>query len=80
MTMEQGLARLKEIAQKMQEDRGKGLAPSPPIPTVREFMSWFGYARRGLCLLKEYVKNWKPMVFILSLTFNRPMWTVRLPS
>ena len=53
MTMEQGLARLKEIAQKMQEDRDKGLAPSPPIPTVREFMSWFGYARRGLWFVER---------------------------
>ena len=53
MTMEQGLARLKEIAQKMQEDRGSGLAPSSPTPTVREFMSWFGYARRGLWFVER---------------------------
>ena len=53
MTMEQGFARLKEIAEKMQEDRGKGLVPSSPTPTVREFMSWFGYARRGLWFVEK---------------------------
>ena len=53
MTMEQGLARLKEIAEKMREDRGTGLAPSSPAPTVREFMSWFGYARRGLWFVEK---------------------------
>ena len=53
MTMEQGLARLKEIAKKIREDRSNGLAPSAPQPTVREFMSWFGYARRGLWFVER---------------------------
>ena len=53
MTMEQGFARLKEIAEQMKEDRGKGLAPSSPSPTVREFMTWFGYARRGLWFVER---------------------------
>ena len=53
MTMEQGLVRLKEIAEKMDEDRRNGLAPSAPTPTVREFMSWFGYARRGLWFVER---------------------------
>ena len=46
--MDQGFERLDEIAQKIKEDRDKGLAPNAPTPTVREFMSWFGYARRGI--------------------------------
>ena len=53
MTMEQGFVRLKEIAQKMKDDRVNGLAPSPPTPTVREFMSWFGYARRGIWFVER---------------------------
>ncbi len=53
MTMEQGFSRLKEIAKKMQEDREGGLAPGSPTPTVREFMSWFGYARRGLWVVER---------------------------
>ena len=53
MTMEQGFARLREIAEQMKEDREKGLAPSSPNPTVREFMTWFGYARRGLWFLER---------------------------
>ena len=53
MTMEQGSARLREIAEQMKEDRGKGLAPSSPNPTVREFMTWFGYARRGLWFVER---------------------------
>ena len=48
MTMEQGFSRIKEIAEKMKEDRESGLAPSSATPSVREFMSWFGYARRGI--------------------------------
>lgn len=53
MTMEQGLTRLKEIADKMQEDRTKGLEPSSPTPTVREFLSWFGYERRGIWFVEK---------------------------
>ena len=53
MTMEQGFLRLKEIAEKMREDRESGLAPSSATPTVREFMSWFGYARRGLWMVER---------------------------
>ncbi len=53
MTMEQGFSRLKEIAHKMKEDRERGLAPSSVTPTVREFMSWFGYARRGLWIVER---------------------------
>ena len=53
MTMEQGFSRLKEIAEKMKGDRESGLAPSSATPTVREFMSWFGYARRGLWIKDE---------------------------
>ena len=37
----------------MEEDRDKGLVPSPPTPTVREFMSWFGYSRRGLWFVEK---------------------------
>lgn len=51
--MEQGLTRLKEIADKMQEDRTKGLEPSSPTPTVREFLSWFGYERRGIWFVEK---------------------------
>ena len=53
MTMEQGFSRVKEIAEKMKEDRESGLAPSSATPTVREFMSWFGYARRGLWVVER---------------------------
>ena len=53
MTMEQGFSRLKEIAEKMREERKGGVAPSSPTPTVREFMSWFGYARRGLWIVER---------------------------
>ena len=53
MTMEQGLQRLRELASTMKERRDNGLAPSPTRPTVREFMSWFGYSRRGLWFVER---------------------------
>jgi CBS domain-containing protein len=53
MTLEQGFSRIKEIAEKMKEDRESGLAPSSATPSVREFMSWFGYARRGIWVVER---------------------------
>ena len=53
MTMEQGFSWIKEIAERMKEDRESGLAPSSATPTVREFMSCFGYARRGLWVVER---------------------------
>ena len=53
MTMEQGFLRLNDIAEKIKGDRDKGLAPSSVTPTVREFMSWFGYARRGIWIVER---------------------------
>ncbi len=53
MTMEQGIQRLQELARTMREQRDNGLAPSHPKPTVREFISWFGYSRRGLWFVEK---------------------------
>ena len=53
MTMEQGANKLKEIAQTLQKQREGGLAPSSPRPTVREFIRWFGYARRGYWFIER---------------------------
>ena len=49
--MEQGLQKLQGIAARMKEEREQGLAPNPPAPTVREFISWFGFQRRGSWLI-----------------------------
>ncbi len=49
--MEQGLQKLQEIATRMREEREQGLAPNPPAPTVREFISWFGFQRRSSWLI-----------------------------
>ena len=54
--MEQGLRKLQEIAAKMKEEREQGLAPNPPAPTVREFISWFGFQRRSSWLI-DRVRN-----------------------
>lgn len=45
--MEEGFQKLEQIAQKMQHERSQGLEPTVPRLTTREFISWFGYARRG---------------------------------
>lgn len=50
--MDQGLQRLKQVAEKMREEREQGLEPSVPSHTTREFISWFGYARRSQWLVE----------------------------
>ena len=42
-----GYERLKAVASRMKQEADGGAAPSPEQLTVREFLSWFGYARRG---------------------------------
>ena len=38
---------LKEVAQRMQDEKQAGTAPSAEMLTVREFLAKFGIARRG---------------------------------
>ena len=45
--MDQGYDRLSEIATTMKDAVQKGAVPTPEKLTVREFLSWYDYARRG---------------------------------
>ena len=42
-----GFERLKALSQRMKREVESGTAPNPEQLTVRQFMSWFGYGRRG---------------------------------
>ena len=42
-----GYERLRAVAKRMKNEVDSGAAPGPEQLTVREFLSWFGYARRG---------------------------------
>ena len=43
----QGYERLKALSEQMKNEVGGGAAPKPEELTIREFLRWFGYARRG---------------------------------
>ena len=42
-----GQDKLREVAQKMKTELGGGTTPAGEQVSVREFLGWFGYARRG---------------------------------
>ena len=44
--MSEGIPEVRQIAQKLAEERQRGLDPTSPTPTVREFISWFNIQRR----------------------------------
>lgn len=39
--------KLKTVAKRLKDDLTKGVAPDPERLTVRQFLSWFGFERRG---------------------------------
>lgn len=51
--MNQGFAKLTELSEQMKVDREQGFDPNPPTLTPREFVSWFGYERRGAWVVEE---------------------------
>ena len=51
--MEEGFQKLRTISCQMKLDREQGFTPMPPILTPREFVSWFGYERRGPWLVER---------------------------
>ena len=51
--MYQAYERLSEIAEKMKDAVSNGLAPTPEEPTVRDFLRWYGYERRGAYIVGQ---------------------------
>ena len=54
--MSEGYDRLSEIAEKMKAAIANGLAPTPEELTVRDFLGWYGYARRGANIV-SWIRN-----------------------
>ena len=48
-----GSERLEKLAGRMKREIENGAAPHSEKPTVREFLSWFGYSRRGRRAVNE---------------------------
>ena len=51
--MSQGYERLSEIASKMKDAVSNGLVPTPEELTVREFLGWYEYAKRGAAIVSR---------------------------
>ena len=49
----QGAERLEQLAKQFRDDHAGGAKPAPDQVTVREFLSWFGYEKRG-----KYIVSW----------------------
>ena len=51
--MSQGYERLSEIARTMNDAVSNGLVPTPEELTVREFLGWYEYAKRGAAIVSR---------------------------
>ena len=51
--MSQGYERLSEIARTMKDAVSNGLVPTPEELTVREFLGWYEYAKRGAAIVSR---------------------------
>ena len=49
----QGDERLKQLAKQFMDDYAGGAKPDPERVTVREFLRWFGYEKRGQYIVSE---------------------------
>ena len=52
----QGTERLNQLAKQFRDDHKGGAKPDPERVTVRAFLSWFGYERRGKYIVSQ-IKN-----------------------